>query len=61
MMLQDCWRWNLGRHGGKRADADGERRVLAVALSDGGGLALGLIVGVIVERIHKHLDDGPSR
>src|SRR6266404_2591289 len=23
------------------------------------GLALGLIVGVIVERIHKHLDDGP--
>jgi monovalent cation/hydrogen antiporter len=23
------------------------------------GLALGLIVGVIVERIHKHIDDGP--
>src|SRR6267378_4772407 len=23
------------------------------------GLVLGLIVGVIVERIHKHIDDGP--
>src|SRR5437660_945318 len=25
----------------------------------GAGLVLGLIVGVIVERIHKHIDDGP--